>query len=203
MALPIFADRVREITSTVGSGPILCGGAVPGFRSFAAAFAAGVTVAVTVESGDGSSWEIALATVAINAGVATLTLATILASSANGAALNLTGQSVVYNSLPAELLSPGGAPASVTAAGTGQSTATLITTPRTIITSGAGGGVQVPVVPLQPFRIRNATTGVIMAYPLNGSGAQLEQLGVGYGAPIQSNQTVQVDWVSSTQGYIG
>ena len=43
----------------------------------------------------------------------------------------------------------------------------------------------------------------MQAMILRASGAQLEQLGVGYGAPIQSNQTVQVDWVSSTQGYIG
>lgn len=58
-----FADRVKETTTTTGTGNITTAGAVTGYQSFNNAFGTGVTFEYTIEAVDGSGvptgdWEV-------------------------------------------------------------------------------------------------------------------------------------------------
>lgn len=95
MAL-VLADRVQETTTTTGTGTITLAGAVSGFQSFAV-IGTGNTTYYTITSG--SAWEVGVGT--YTAAGTTLARTTILASSAAGAAINLTGTSNVFVVYPA------------------------------------------------------------------------------------------------------
>lgn len=73
--MPLLADRVRETTTTVGTGTITLAGAVTGFQSFNTAFANGNTVYYVIQGG--TEWEIGIGTV----GTGTLARTTVLQSS--------------------------------------------------------------------------------------------------------------------------
>jgi hypothetical protein len=78
-----LADRIRETSTTTGTGSYTLAGAVSGFRTFSSGIGANsCTYNVTM----GSQWEIGLGTVSGS----TLTRDTILASSNAGAAVNWT-----------------------------------------------------------------------------------------------------------------
>jgi hypothetical protein len=96
MAL-VIADRVQETTTTTGTGTVTLAGAVSGYQSFAA-IGNGNTTYYTITSG--SAWEVGIGTYT-SAGT-TLARTTILASSASGAAITLSGTSNVFSSYPAE-----------------------------------------------------------------------------------------------------
>ncbi len=54
-----FADRVRDTTTTTGTGALTLAGAPPtGFRTFASAFATGARVSYAISSASGSEWEV-------------------------------------------------------------------------------------------------------------------------------------------------
>lgn len=78
-----LADRIKETTTTTGTGAYTLAGAVTGFRAFSAFCANADTTHYCCE--DGTNWEIGLGT--WNTGN-TLTRTTILASSNAGAAVN-------------------------------------------------------------------------------------------------------------------
>ena len=84
MAL-VFADRVKETSTTTGTGTYSLAGAVTGFRTFVAGIADGNSCHYCAE--DGTDWEVGIGGVS-DASPDTLTRTTIIASSNAGAAVN-------------------------------------------------------------------------------------------------------------------
>jgi hypothetical protein len=88
MAL-ILKDRVKETSSSSGTGNITLGGAFPGYQTFNAAIASGSTVYYTIHNltaGFDTEWEVGLGTFT---SPATLARTTVLSSS-TGSAINFT-----------------------------------------------------------------------------------------------------------------
>lgn len=95
MAL-VIADRVKETSTTTGTGTLTLGGAATGYQTFSAAIGSGNTCyyAITLDS----AWEVGIGTV----GTGTLTRDTILASSNSGAAVSFgAGTKDVFATYPA------------------------------------------------------------------------------------------------------
>lgn len=106
MAL-VFSDRVKESTTSTGTGPLTLGGAESGFRAFSSVCADGDTAYYCVT--DGTSWEVGLGTYA--AGV--LSRTSVLSSSNGNALVSLNpGPKDVFITVPASvvgsLISSGG-----------------------------------------------------------------------------------------------
>ena len=80
MAL-VLADRVRETTTTTGTGTVTLGGAVIGFQSFAAIGNGNVTY-YTISGQGTSEWEVGIGTYTSSG--TTLSRDTVLSSSAGG-----------------------------------------------------------------------------------------------------------------------
>lgn len=101
MAL-IFADRVKETTTTTGTGTVDLGGAATGFQGFVAGIGDGNTCNYCIT--DGTDWEIGVGTVT-NGSPDTLSRDTILSSSNAGAAVNFAaGSKDVFCTMPASKL---------------------------------------------------------------------------------------------------
>ena len=96
MAL-IVKDRVKETTTTTGTGTITLAGAEDGFQSFAA-IGNGNTTYYAIISGD--KYEVGLGTYTLSG--TTLSRTTILESSNSGSAITLSGTSDVFCTYPAE-----------------------------------------------------------------------------------------------------
>ena len=96
MAL-IVKDRVKETTTTVGTGSILLDGASAGFQSFAA-IGDGNTTYYAITSGN--DYEVGLGT--YTASGTTLSRDTVLESSNAGSKITLSGTSDVFCTYPAE-----------------------------------------------------------------------------------------------------
>jgi hypothetical protein len=89
MAL-ILKDRVKESSSSSGTGNITLGGAIPGYQTFNAAIASGSTVYYTIHNltaGSDTEWEVGVGTFT---SPATLARTTVLSSSNSGSAVNFT-----------------------------------------------------------------------------------------------------------------
>lgn len=76
--MPDFADRVKETTTTTGTGTLTLDGAATGFRTFSSAFGNSVSVYYVIAGG--SEWEVGIGTT----GAGTLSRDTVLSSSAGG-----------------------------------------------------------------------------------------------------------------------
>ena len=97
MAL-VLADRVKDTTTTAGTGTITLSGSAPaGFQSFAV-IGNGNTTYYTITSG--SDWEVGIGTYTSSG--TTLSRDTVLSSSAAGAKITLAGTSEVFVTLPSE-----------------------------------------------------------------------------------------------------
>ena len=97
MAL-VLADRVKETTTTTGTGTVTLAGAVSGFQSFAAIGDANTTY-YTITSG--VDWEVGIGT--YTAAGTMLERTTVLSSSAGGTTkITLAGTSNVFATYPAE-----------------------------------------------------------------------------------------------------
>jgi len=94
MAL-IVKDRVKETTTTTGTGTVTLAGADDGFQSFAA-IGNGNTTYYAITSGD--DYEVGLGTYTAS----TLSRDTILESSNSGSKITLSGTSEVFCTYPAE-----------------------------------------------------------------------------------------------------
>ena len=86
----IIADRVKESSTTTGTGALTLGGAVTGFRAFSAVCSVGDTVHYAIEAvgsnfAPGGAWEVGLGTYSA---ANTLTRTTVLSSSNAGAAVD-------------------------------------------------------------------------------------------------------------------
>ena len=98
MAL-VLADRVRETTTTVGTGTVTLAGAVTGFQSFAVV-GDGNTTYYTIAGQGTSEWEVGIGTYTLSG--TTLARTTVLASSNAGSAVNFSaGTKDVFVTYPA------------------------------------------------------------------------------------------------------
>jgi hypothetical protein len=99
MAL-VIADRVKETTTTTGTGTVTLLGASTGFQSFAV-IGNGNTTYYTIAGQGTSEWEVGVGTYTSSG--TTLALTTILASSNSGSAVNFSaGTKDVFVTYPAE-----------------------------------------------------------------------------------------------------
>ena len=96
MAL-VFKDRVKESTTTTGTGTVTLAGASTGFQDFSV-IGDGNTTYYTIVSGE--NWEVGIGT--YTASGTTLSRDTILESSNSGSAITLSGTSDVFCTYPAE-----------------------------------------------------------------------------------------------------
>jgi hypothetical protein len=98
MAL-VLKDRVRETSTTTGTGTIALAGAVTGYQGFTAAIGNTNTCYYTISNPGTTEWEVGIGTVGTN----TLARTTILASSNAGSAVDFTaGTKDVFVTYPAE-----------------------------------------------------------------------------------------------------
>ena len=100
MAL-VINNRVRELTSTTGTGAVTLGGAVGGFQTFAAGIGNDNTTYYAISINSENEWEVGLGT--LNADSSTLTRTSVLESSNGDAAVDFSaGSKEIFCTLPAE-----------------------------------------------------------------------------------------------------
>ena len=100
MAL-VVADRVKETTTTTGTGTITLAGAEPNFISFTSALSDGDTTYYAIVDDANSDFEVGLGT--FTASGTTLARTTVLASSNSGSAVDLqSGTKEVFVNYPAD-----------------------------------------------------------------------------------------------------
>ena len=100
MAL-VINNRVRETTSTTGTGAVALGGAVGGFQTFAAGIGNDNTTYYAISINSENEWEVGLGT--LNADSSTLTRTTVLESSNSDSAVDFAaGSKEVFCTLPSE-----------------------------------------------------------------------------------------------------
>jgi hypothetical protein len=99
MAL-VINDRVKETSTTTGTGAFTLDGAQTGFESFSAGIGGSNTTYYAIFNQGTNEWEVGLGT--LDAGATTLTRTTVLTSSNSDAAVNFTsGTKDVFCTLPA------------------------------------------------------------------------------------------------------
>ena len=99
MAL-VINDRVKETTTTTGTGTVSLAGAVTGFETFAAGIGNSNTVYYCIAHQDQAEFEVGLGT--LDGTSANLTRTTVISSSNSDAAVNFTsGTKDVFCTLPA------------------------------------------------------------------------------------------------------
>ena len=98
MAL-VVKDRVKQTSTTTGTGSIVLNGTVAGFQTFTSALTDGDTTYYAIVEPSTGSWEVGLGT--WTESTATLARTTVLESSNSGSAINLTAQSEVFITQPA------------------------------------------------------------------------------------------------------
>lgn len=92
------ADRVKETTTTTGTGTVTLVGAAVGFRAFSAIFSNGDKVYYTIAVAGGADWEVGIGTYSAS----TLTRETILSSSNAGSLVIFSaGSKDVFVTMPA------------------------------------------------------------------------------------------------------
>ena len=100
MAL-VLADRVKETTTTTGTGDISLGGAETNFASFSSALSDGDTTYYAIVDDGNTDYEVGIGT--YTSGTNSLSRDTILDSTNGGAAVDLSaGSKVVFITYPAE-----------------------------------------------------------------------------------------------------
>ena len=100
MAL-VLKDRVKETTTTTGTGAISLGGAVTNFQAFSAVLSDGDTTYYAIVDTDNTAFEVGLGTYASSGN--TLTRTTVLESSNSGSAVNFgAGSKNIFIAYPAE-----------------------------------------------------------------------------------------------------
>tara|TARA_B110000285_G_scaffold117559_1_gene133238 strand:+ start:246 stop:761 length:516 start_codon:yes stop_codon:yes gene_type:complete len=99
MAL-VINDRVKEISTTIGTGTLTLGGNQTGFETFSAGIGASNTTYYAIYNQDTNQWEVGLGT--LNAGATTLARTTVITSSNSDNLVDFTsGTKDVFCTLPA------------------------------------------------------------------------------------------------------
>jgi hypothetical protein len=97
----VLADRVKESTTSPGTGTATLLGAATGYQSFSAGIGANNTTYYTIADQSGSNWEVGYGTV--GSGGTTLARTTVLASSNSGSLVNFSsGTQDVWCDYPAK-----------------------------------------------------------------------------------------------------
>ena len=97
--MALVADRVKETTTTTGTGSLTLAGAATTFRTFSSAFAVGVQVYYAIVHQSANEWEVGIGTLS---GSTTLTRDRILSSSNSNAAVSFSaGTKDVFATDPA------------------------------------------------------------------------------------------------------
>ena len=103
------ADRVKQTTTTTGTGSVSLNGTVDGYQTFAAAFSTGATAYYGLV--DGAAWEIGIGTFTAGS-PGSVSRDTVLSSSAGGSKISLSaGTKDVFVTAPAAriaMLAPDG-----------------------------------------------------------------------------------------------
>jgi hypothetical protein len=100
MAL-VLADRVRETTTTTGTGAVTLGGAYTSFQTFSAAIGNANTTYYTIANVVSGEWEVGIGTYTLSGN--TLSRDTVLSSSNSGSLVNFTtGTKDVFVTQPSE-----------------------------------------------------------------------------------------------------
>ena len=100
-----YADRVRETTTSTGTGTISLAGAVSGFQTFSAGIGANNTCFYVISHRTAAEYEVGFGTVGSPA--TTLARTSVIASSNSGAAVNFSaGTKDVFVTLPADQVTP-------------------------------------------------------------------------------------------------
>jgi hypothetical protein len=200
MAL-VLKDRVRQPTTTTGTGTVSLSGSVPGFQDFSAIGDGNTTYYAIVL---GTEWEVGIGT--YTASGDTLSRDTVLDSSNSGSLVDFSaGTKDVFVTNPAliALGNIGNVNPSVTAAGADQTTATgLITGVNNVTTVAAGDdGVRLPVViPGMRITVRNSDAAdTLKIYP--ASGAEINDLGVDVAYELLPGGAIEFFAISTTQWY--
>ena len=98
MALKVV-DRVKETTTTTGTGTVNLAGAASGFRTFVAGVGDGNTTYYAITDANGTAWEVGLGTVT-DASPDTLARTTLLASSTGSKISLSSGTHTVFATYP-------------------------------------------------------------------------------------------------------
>jgi hypothetical protein len=102
--MPHTADRVKETTTTTGTGSVTLAGAATGYQAFSSAFSTGDLVWYCIAGT--SEWEVGLGTLS---GSTTLARTKVYSSSNSGAAVNFSaGSKDVFCTAPADLMRSAG-----------------------------------------------------------------------------------------------
>ena len=100
----IVNDRVKETTTTTGTGAVTLAGAVTGFETFGTGIGASNVTYYTIAHQTANEWEVGVGT--LNAGSSTLTRTQIISSSNSDAAVSFAaGTKDVFCTLPASKVS--------------------------------------------------------------------------------------------------
>lgn len=148
MAL-VIADRVRETSTTTGTGTLTLDGAVTGFRTFGSAIGSGNTCYYTITLG--ADWEVGLGTV----GTGTLARTTVLKSSNSNSAVNFgAGTKDVFVTYAADVAAITSAAQTFTAAQTFRASNAIrseaASTQDAIVIAGRAGGTSSYAATLTP-----------------------------------------------------
>ena len=96
-------DRVKESSSTTGTGTFTLGGAVTGFETFAAGIGGGNTTYYCIFENGTNNFEVGFGT--LNGGASTLARTNIISSSNSDAAVNFAGATEVFCTVPGAKIS--------------------------------------------------------------------------------------------------
>ena len=153
----VIADRVRETSTTTGTGTLTLDGAVTGFRTFGSAIGSGNTCYYTITLG--ADWEVGLGTV----GTGTLARTTVLKSSNSNSAVNFgAGAKDVFVTYAADVAAITNTAQTFTAAQTFRAANAIrseqASTQDAIVVAGRAGGSSSYAVTLTPATLSSSTT---------------------------------------------
>jgi hypothetical protein len=99
----IFADRVKDTTTTTGTGDFTLSGTAPtGYRAFASVMATGDNCYYAIASASSTEWEVGYGTLTAST---TLARSRVIASSNANAAVNFSaGTKDVFQTVPATIV---------------------------------------------------------------------------------------------------
>lgn len=97
--MALLADRVKETTTTSGTGAVTLAGASTGFQAFSTAFAVSSSIYYAIVDSMAGTWEVGIGTLS---SATLLTRNTVLASSNSGALVNFAANAKeVFCTMPA------------------------------------------------------------------------------------------------------